>query len=113
MTKRQNIIGLISLGIIILLIAGVFCPYVRAEILTRVYGEEFIGLESQTNMLNESKYLKVLDYSYNKAKVFYISDTGDVITFIKDKNGDWVLGHWETVWSKYGSADGFYWPYYR
>ena len=31
----------------------------------------------------------------------------------KDKNGDWVLGHWETVWSKYGSADGFYWPYYR
>ncbi len=113
MTKRKKIIVLISIVLIILFIGVVFYPYVRAEILTQFYGDEFIGLESQTNILNESKYLKILDYSYDKAKVFYVSDTGDVITFVKDENGDWVLGHWETVWSKQGSANGFYWPYYR
>ena len=34
-------------------------------------------------MLNQAKYHKVFSYSKNKAEVFYVSDTGDLITFVK------------------------------
>lgn len=80
--------------------------------LTLKYGKQFEGLEEQTNMLSNSRYYKVLSYSKSKAKVFYVSDTGDVITFIKAKDV-WEIEEWKTVWSKSGSADSFYWPYYR
>lgn len=110
MIKKKNII-IICICLIFLLI--VFFPYLKAEILTAKYGEEFWGLEQQTNMLSESYYHKVLSYSNEEAKVFYASNSGDLLTFKKDTDGIWKLFRWETVWSKSGSASGFMWPYYR
>ena len=99
--------------LVIILCIVLFFPYLKAEYLTLLHGEEFIGLEQQTNMLNQSKYLKVLEYSSTEAKIFYVSDTGDIITFVKDENNQWKKKEWITIWSTSGSADSFYWPYYR
>lgn len=109
MKKYRIILTLIALVLVI-----TFFPYLKAEFLTYRYGSEFAGLETQTNMLHSS-YYKVLNYSERKADVFYVSvsDTGDLITFIKDENGDWIIETWKTIWSTSGSADGFIWPYYR
>ena len=103
---------IIILTIVFLLLLIIFSPYIKAKYLTLKYGKQFEGLEEQTNMLSNSRYYKVLSYSKSKAKVFYVSDTGDVITFIKAKDV-WEIEEWKTVWSKSGSADSFYWPYYR
>ena len=102
---------IICLCFVFLLI--LFTPYLKAEILTAKYGKEFYGLQKQTNMLNESDYYKVLSYSNDLAKVFYVSDTGDLLTFEKDSGGKWKYSEWKTVWSDSGSASEFIWPYYR
>ena len=101
-----------KIGIILVLLLIITFPYIKAEYLTIRYGHEFIGLESQTNMLNSSRYHKVFNYSDTTATVFYVSDSGDLIAFVKNE-GVWKLKKWETIWSKSGSADGFIWPYYR
>lgn len=106
-TKKTVII------IFAILILIIFSPYIKTEYLTLKYGNEFIGLEKETNMLNQAKYHKVFSYSKNKAEVFYVSDTGDLITFVKGENNDWQIQEWKTVWSTSGSADDFIWPYYR
>ena len=97
---------------VIVLVFMVFFPYLKAEYLTHRYGEEFEGLEIQTKMLKQSRYYKVLSYSNDRAEVFYISDTGDIISFEK-VNDHWNIADWKTIWAKSGSADSFYWPYYR
>ena len=44
-----------------------FVPYIKAEILTVKYGDEFIGLQKQTNMLSEAEYYRVISYSCDVA----------------------------------------------
>ena len=111
--KKFNVLIVITTVVVVLLTVFAIFPYAKAEYLTYRYGEEFVGLEMQTNMLNSSEYFKVLEYSDEQAKVFYVSDTGDLITFIKNDVNQWTMQDWKTIWSKSGSADGIYWPYYR
>lgn len=110
-TKKKAIIA--AALIILVVIMAIIFPYIKAEYLTWRYGNEFVGLEMQTNMLDSAKYLKVLKYSECEATVFYVSDTGDLITFVKDADNNWIRESWKTIWSESGSADGFYWPYYK
>ncbi|MBE6599229.1 MAG: hypothetical protein E7638_07295 [Ruminococcaceae bacterium] len=109
--KKRTKICLVTVKLIIL--AVLFSPYIRAEYLTFVYGKQFAGLEQQTNILNPARYFRVLAYSETEATVFYVSDTGDLMTFVKDANGEWERAEWKTIWSTTGSADEFMWPYYR
>lgn len=53
-----------------------FCPYAKNEILTLRYGKEFTGLQKQTNLIDEVDYLKVLNYSDNFARVYYVEVEG-------------------------------------
>ena len=109
----KKIKGLLALFLcIIVIVVIIAAPYIKAEYLTAAYGNEFKGLEAQTQMLNNSRNHKVLEYSDDAAKVFYVSDTGDLITFVKNADS-WELSEWKTVWSKTGSASDFMWPYYR
>ena len=96
-----------------IVILALLFPYMKAEVLTAKHGEEFNGLQKQTNMLSDARYLRVLSYSHNIAKVFYVSDSGDLLTFEKDGEGNWKYFEWRTIWSESGSASGFLWPYYR
>ena len=110
--KKLKIIT--SIALICLVLLMIFFPYLKAEYLTMRYGDEFIGLEQQTGMLNSPTYHKVVEYSDTQATVCYVESgtCGNIITFQK-KNNSWNLLTWKTVWSHYGSADEFYWPYYR
>lgn len=108
--KKHIKILIILLSVLLFLF---FSPYLKAEYLTLRFGDEFVGLEQKTGMLNHSRYCKVLSYGKEKAKVFYVSDTGDLITFYKTDDGRWEIKNWETIWSESGSADSFMWPYYR
>lgn len=105
---------MITILIVFVLLLVIFFPYLKAEILTFQHGSEFEGLEQQTHMLAEACYYKVLSYSENTATVFYVSDTGDLLTFGRDNEGNWQYTDWVTIWSDAGgSADEFYWPYYH
>ena len=99
---------------IVMLLTIVFLPYLKAEFLTYLYGMEFEGLEQQTKMMDSASYHKVLKYSETRAFVFYVikGKGGCVISFEKE-NDCWIVVTWEMIWSHYGSADKFYWPYYR
>ncbi|MEL4105491.1 hypothetical protein IZU99_04010 [Oscillospiraceae bacterium CM] len=107
--------------LIVILFLILFCfvlfwvgSFTYCEILTVRHGQEFTELYKLTNMIDKVDYLKVLNYSDNIAKVYYVAEHagGDVIIFTKQSN-EWELEKWYTVWSKYGSADDFMWPYIR
>lgn len=103
----------IKIALIILVIIMLIFSYLKAEYLTIRFGSQFDGLEQDTRMLDPAKYYKVISYSENYAKVYYISDySRDLIIFEKE-DGQWKINEWRTVWSKTGSADEFFWPYYR
>ena len=99
--------------IVLILLGVIFFPYLKVEYLTMKYGDEFVGLEEQTNMLKDSKYLKVFSYNDTYAIVFYVSDSGDLISFCRDSNNNWKKDEWKTIWSRSGNADEFIWPYYK
>lgn len=93
-------------------------PYVRAEYLTLKYGKEFVGLEY--DIMDNTTYHKVIDYEdigYGRklAKVFYVSSGsfGCVVFFSKNSDQVWEMVDYMPIWSKYGNADEWYWPYYR
>ena len=110
---KKFIIFIVSILFLCLLLVWIV-PYIQYETLTAKYGDEFMDLEKNTQMIDEADYLKVLEYSETFARVYYVSDTGgDILTFCKT-DGAWNLerGGWKTIWSKYGNADEFIWPYF-
>ena len=97
--------------ILTIVLFSLLFPLFKNEILTLKYGSEFFGLQKATNMIDDVKYLKVLFYSKEIARVYYFDIYGgDIIEFIKQDN-KWKMNKWDTVWSKAGSADNFEWPY--
>ena len=110
--SKKFLIGLV--GVLILLMI-IFFPYMKAEILTAKYGEEFRGLETQTQMMDLADYHKVIQYSDSSAEVYYVHKNkgGCVIQFEKDDEQNWCITYWKMIWSHYGSANEFYWPYYK
>lgn len=88
----------------------------RCEILTIIHGKEFPDdLYSENTMLGDTKYIKILDYSSDFARIYRVGENysgGDILTFTKEK-GKWKYNDWETVWSgRGGSASGVIWPYW-
>lgn len=83
----------------------------KIDLLTLMHSNEFKDEYNQTHMLSGHPKPKVMEYSPNSAKVYYVNkDGGDVLWFEKNDN-KWIMINWETVWSSSGSADGFIWPF--
>ncbi len=111
--KKSTKILIISAAILIIALI-VFYPYIKAEYLTAKYGDEFNGLEQQTRMMDPASYHKVIEYSKSHATVFYVwSESGGCVMLFEQEDNNWEISTWEVIWSRYGSADEFYWPYYR
>lgn len=108
------LIIILSLILIFTIMWG--CDFARCEYLTSKYGYQFEELYKENTMITDTEELKVIDYSDNFARVYYVSKgktDGNILTFKKD-NDKWKYFSWEeTVWSSSGSADGFVWPYGR
>jgi len=112
--KKFLISSIIVIIILFCVVWGI--SVLKCEILTYRYGEQFKTVYKENSMMGEIDYLKVLDYSNNYARVYYVSKNraaGNILVFMKE-NAKWKYHKWEnTVWSKTGSADGFIWPYIR
>lgn len=86
----------------------------KCELFTLLHGNEFANAYKENSMLGDMAYWKVLDYSQNNARVYYVSSgltDGDILCFTKE-NGKWESNKWITVWSTSGNADNTIWPYW-
>ena len=99
---------------LILLILFIWCAsLLKCEILTAMYSKYF-NERDVIDLLGDVQNCKVIDYSENEAKVYYVSEgktMGNLLTFTK-KNDTWKNKNWNTVWSKDGNADDIIWPYW-
>ena len=87
----------------------------KCSVLTIMLGKEFETAYTENTMIGDIDYLRILEYSENFAKVYYVSKNrsgGNVLSF-KKENGKWKYNNWEeTVWSATGSASDVIWPYW-
>ncbi len=105
---------IIFVSVIFLIIWG--GSLAKCELLTLLYGAEFENNYQNNTMIDEIDYLKILQYTENTAKVYYVTEnksTGEVLIF-KNINNEWVYDQWYgTIWSGIGgSASGVVWPYW-
>lgn len=113
MKKPLKVFIILSPILIFLLVWGL--SFGKCEILTLMHGDEFLDLYSVNEILGKQKFLKVLEYSDNSARVYYVAkddSMANILSFIK--NGDnWEYNKWERcVWSLSGNADDIIWPYW-
>ena len=100
------------LGILVCVLLIVLLPYITHEILTQLHGEEF--QESfQYGMEAEADLFRVLSYSRNFARVYYVGATqGHVLEFSRN-DGIWEFQNGRLVWCQNGSIKpSFVWPYF-
>jgi hypothetical protein len=107
---------ILLLLIIVVIIVG---SYVKVEIQTLFYGEQFCNLYDASGYIDKIKYFKVMKYSNENADIFYVAlserDGSVPATFLyhfKKESEIWVLDSWECLWSKHGNAEKFFWPIY-
>jgi len=105
--------------VIVILIAAPLALWAGAlaktEYLTYRYGTLFAEEYKQCTMVYDVVRYKVLEYSEENARVYYVEKdriAGHEFTFVYSDN-KWVMTRWNTIWAKPGSADEFIWPYIR
>lgn len=113
---------IILLCIIVLLIL-LSIPYVKVEILTHRYGEEFYDKYMSEGeyylYILDIAYLKVYDYSECEATVYYMSidkDFSIMVDFVRNNaDSEWEFsGKWRHIYAPDGNGGSvFIWPYYR
>lgn len=101
--------------VFIVLLLFIITPYIFVEINTLRYGEAFEEEYKQTGMIDSMAYFKVFSFSQHEAKIYYVEEGHDAGHFVwfEQKDEQWIMKKWETVWSEYGSASGITFPFYR
>lgn len=110
----KNIIKYILLVPIAAFLIVCGASLLKCSVLTIMHGKEFETAYTENTMIGDIDYLRILEYSENFAKVYYVSKNrsgGNVLSF-KKENGKWKYNNWETVWSATGSASEVIWPYW-
>lgn len=114
---RKNIkrIPLYFVLFLLLLFMGFWgYSFIRNELLTHAYYDDFKYAYRSNSMLGEMEYFKVLDCDDNTAKIYCVlknMSAGNLLYFEK-VDGNWTETRWETVWSASGSASDVIWPYW-
>lgn len=113
--KTKKIIRWIVLSPFIIFLVIWLFSLTKCEVLTIMHGNEFSEVYKENTMISEIDYLKVLNYSDNFARVYYVSEdrsNANILIFIKESDV-WKYHAWETtVWSSSGSASDVIWPYW-
>lgn len=114
MNKKKKI-GILLI-ILFLFVGG---SYLKVEILTVLYGNQFESLYNASGWVPHMTYFKVMSYSDDKADVYYADleeeDETSNATFLyhfQRVDNRWQLDEWECIWAEMGTADKFIWPYY-
>ena len=106
----KKIIKILILSVIISFTTYWSLSILKCEYLTFIHKNEFAHIEE----VNNSSMVKVLGYNDSYAKLYcinFIGYNGNIYTFRKEY-GQWVYATCEdTVWAKYGTAEGLMWPY--
>ena len=114
----------ILIVVFLFIVAFLIYPYVRVEILTYSYGNQFANLPRDPAWSGELVYLKVLEYSDTEAEVYMVEHVVDLnkkkykvgtkYTFSRSNiRIPWKMKTFNTIWSESGSADQWMYPYYH
>ena len=106
--KNKVIIALI-LSVLFLFL---YIPYLKVEVNTLIYHDEFQNSYKLTNMFDNPKFFKVFYVKSGRAKILYGNDHEEIVVFMKEKNNKWTYDCWDSVWSDMGSASEYTYPFY-
>ncbi len=122
MPKKIKLLVALCIVFNLLLVVGIvnflqIPEVIRCEILTAKYGHEFENAEVKyIETIGEIDYIKVLEYTPNRARVYYVSRDkyeGNVAKFSKI-NGKWQseLNLPNVMWLRDGRAANIVQPYW-
>lgn len=112
--KRRGRKMLFTIILLLVLFACVI-PYGSVEWKTYLHKSEFLNEFQQTHMIDQIEYLKVFSCSPDTAQVLYVTDghKATIMAYFSKSDDVWALDTWTVLWSSTGSAEKFFWPYYR
>ena len=99
--------------VLLLVLIWLFC-LACCEMMTLIFADVLMPMESCPTMLVEPEYIKVLKYGKNSAKLYYVEEgmLGGHILTLEKSEGIWTATQWETIWSgSGGSASSVIFPY--
>lgn len=101
--------------ILIVIVALLFIgPYLWVEINTCLFKDDFLNCHRQVIEISETCEIKVYYKTPKRAKILYLTDDGTFFCDLeKGPTQDWELIHNEILWSRYGNASEFFYPFYR
>ena len=117
----MKILKMAALGIIFASVLFWFISIAVCEYNTYKYGEVFRNVKIHDiggeGYLKDEK-VKILKYRRDSAEVYVVCESelnkfGSIYYFKRDNENNWKFEHYDTIWSKTGSADEFIWPYIR
>ena len=110
--------------VVLLFVCILALPYVKAEYYTNkygkefedIYGKEFEALYDLTGMIEKVDLYRIFEYSETSAKMYYAEVGGECTYYLyfsrDNKDSDWTLNTYKVLWSKWGSAEDWPWPFY-
>ena len=100
--------------IFIIAIIIIVFPYIKVEIHTYMYADEFKNIINENSMLKDYSYYKVMKYKKHSAEVVCVAKEHSAcfLIYYEKKENNWYLADWKCIWSKSGTADGFIWSFY-
>lgn len=111
---------MILLLILVLLVEPWIVSLIHCEVLTAKYADADMleAIQAHVAGMMEIDTLKILAHKpYSYCRVYGKSDTSGnefILTYnFENEQSKWNVVHWDTIWSKQGSADEFIWPYIR
>lgn len=114
---RDDLMKKIKILMLIVVLFILVAPYLRVELLTHLYKNDFAEIDTSQFMIYKMEYFKIYKYTKNKAVIFFVEEDkaySVLVYFTRNDDGEWMFtGEWKCIWSKYGSASEFIWPYYR
>ena len=120
MKKTVKVAGITIISIIFVCVLYWGVSIIKCEYLTHKYAQEYVDIVLEDYEPERLHKIKVLDYDDGYVRIYYVLDyhgtTKPGYGFIAEiKDGKRIrpdlMDH--CVWSNYGSADDYIWPYGR
>jgi hypothetical protein len=114
MIRAREAVHFVPITIMVCILLFWVGSLARVNILTWIHSDDF-PIPSDIILIvgSDLENTRVLNHNIHRARVYYFDRGSGHTVIFSNHNSEWA-GEWErTVWTRFGNANGFVWPYWH